>query len=84
MLRISRWSLRKLLGSRSAQVRVLQRAEKAEPYPQQILELLAVCKGNLVRAHEELTAMGAVLSYQASTAFCCRHGITQLAKEAAA
>jgi hypothetical protein len=30
-----------------------------------------------VRVHEELTAAGAVLSYQALTAFCRRHGIGQ-------
>lgn len=82
VLSISRSSIRKVFRSNSAQVPVLQRAEKAEPYRQQILELLAVCKGNLVRVHEELTAMGAVLSYQALTAFCRRHGITQAAKQA--
>ena len=37
--------------------------EKAEPYRQQILELFAQCKGNLVRVHEELVAGGAELSY---------------------
>jgi hypothetical protein len=51
--------------------------EKAEPYRQQILELLSSCKGNLVRVHEELAADGAALSYQALTAFCRRHGIGQ-------
>jgi transposase len=30
-----------------------------------------------VRVHEELTASGAVLSYQALTAFCRRHGLTK-------
>ena len=55
----------------------LHRAEKAEPYRQQILELFATCKGNLVRVHEEITASGAVLSYPALTAFCRRHGIGQ-------
>src|SRR5207302_5373121 len=65
------------LGSAfSAQVPVLQRAEKSEPYRQQILELLPRCKGNLVRVHEELTASGAVLSYQALTSFCRRHGLS--------
>jgi hypothetical protein len=53
----------------------LQRAEKAEPYRQQILELFDRCKGNLVRVHEELIAVGAQLSYPALTAFCRRHGI---------
>jgi hypothetical protein len=53
----------------------LARAEKAEPYRQQILELFEPCKGNLVRVHEELVAGGAALSYPALTAFCRRHGI---------
>jgi hypothetical protein len=55
----------------------IQRAEKAEPYRQQILDLLTSCKGNLVRVHEELTAAGAELSYPALTAFCRRQGIGQ-------
>jgi hypothetical protein len=58
-------------------VPAIQRAEKAEPYRQQILDLLSSCKGNLVRVHEELTASGAKLSYPALTAFCRRQGIGQ-------
>src|SRR5438874_7110439 len=77
LLGISRLSVRKVLRSNSAQVPMLQRAEKAEPYREQILELLARCKGNLVRVHEELLASGAVFSYQALTAFCRRHGLTE-------
>ena len=83
VLDISRASVRKVLRSNSAQVPRLERAEKAEAYRSQILELLSTCKGNLVRVHEELTAMGARLSYPALTAFCRRHGITQPVKEAA-
>jgi len=83
VLNLSRLSVRKVLRSNSAQVPVLLRAEKAEPYRQEILELLVRCKGNLVRVHEELTASGAVLSYQALTAFCRRHGITQPPPQAA-
>jgi len=55
----------------------IDRPEKAEPYRQQILELLASCKGNLVRVHEELVIAGAELSYPALTGFCRRHGIGQ-------
>jgi hypothetical protein len=55
----------------------VQRSEKAEPYRQEIVELLTKCKGNLVRVHEELAAGGAAMSYQALTAFCRRHGIGQ-------
>jgi hypothetical protein len=61
----------------------LNRPEKAEPYRQQILELMHSCKGNLVRVHEELTAGGAELSYPALTAFCRRHDIGQEPVEAA-
>ena len=60
----------------------VSRAEKAEPYRGQILELLASCKGNLVRVHEEIVAAGAQISYQALTAFCRRHGIGQEPKVA--
>ena len=76
-LGVSRLSVRRVLRARSAEVPELDRGEKAEPYRQQILELLHQCKGNLVRVHEELVAGGAELSYQALTAFCRRHGIGQ-------
>jgi len=69
--------LRRVLRSSSMEVPELVRPEKAEPYRQQILELVHQCKGNLVRVHEELASGGAELSYQALTAFCRRHGIGQ-------
>jgi hypothetical protein len=72
-----------VLRTQSTAVPEIHRAEKAEPYRQQILELLAQCKGNLVRVHEELVATGAELSYAALTAFCRRHGIGQQPPEAA-
>jgi hypothetical protein len=68
-------AVRKVLRSNSTALPEIQRAEKAEPYRQQILELFDTCKGNLVRVHEELRAGGAELSYAALTAFCRRHGI---------
>ncbi|PYT23831.1 MAG: hypothetical protein DMG57_30730, partial [Acidobacteria bacterium] len=67
VLQLSRQTVRKVLRSNSTQVPEIQRAEKAEPYRQQILELLVSCKGNLVRVHEELQAQGAVMSYAALT-----------------
>jgi predicted transcriptional regulator len=60
LLQLSRPTVRKVLRSNSTHVPEIQRAEKAEPYRQQILELLISCKGNLVRVHEELTVGGAV------------------------
>jgi hypothetical protein len=76
-MQLSRLTVRKVLRSNSAAVPEIHRAEKAEPYRQEILEFLTRCKGNLVRVHEELVARGAALSYAALTAFCRRHGIGQ-------
>ena len=75
LLNLSRHSVRKVLQANSSAVPKIGREEKATPYRQQILELLPVCKGNLVRVHEELLAGGAALSCQALTAFCRREGI---------
>jgi transposase len=77
VLKLSRLSVRKILRANSAEVPKLLRPEKAEPYRQQILELLDSCKGNLVRVQEELAASGVNLSYSTLTAFCRRHGIGQ-------
>ena len=75
VLGVSRVAIRQVLRSNSTAVPEMQRAQKAEPYRQQILELFDRCKGNLVRVHEELQADGAEMSYAALTAFCRRHGI---------
>ena len=83
VLRLSRQTIRHVLRSNSTLVPEIHRAEKAEPYRPQILDLLSTCKGNLVRVHEELTASGALLSYQALTAFCRRQGIGQAPVEPA-
>ncbi|MGZ5441415.1 MAG: IS21 family transposase [Thermoanaerobaculia bacterium] len=77
LLGISRLTVRKVLRAGSAELPQIDRPEKATAYRQQILELLASCKGNLVRVHEELVLAGAKLSYPALTAFCRRHGIGQ-------
>src|ERR1700675_3882961 len=77
VLKLSRLTVRKVLRANSTAVPEIQRTEKAEPYRQQILDLLTSCKGNLVRVHEELTADGAALSYPALTGFCRRQGIGQ-------
>jgi Helix-turn-helix domain of resolvase len=77
VLKISRGTVKKVLRSGHAAVPLIERAEKCEPYRQQILELLSSCKGNLVRVLEELSAQGANLSYSGLTAYCRRHGIGQ-------
>ena len=77
LLKVSRQSVRQVLKADSSAVPRIERAEKAAPFRQRILELLPECKGNLVRVHEELAAAGADLSYPALTAFCRREGIGQ-------
>jgi transposase len=74
-LGLSRGAVKKVIASRSVTVPPLTRAELAEPYREQILELFERCGGNLVRVHEELVVAGAELSYPALTGFCRRHGI---------
>src|SRR5260370_36153427 len=75
VLKLSRLTVRKVLRANSTQVPEIQRTEKAEPYRQQILELLISCKGNLVRVHEALTAASAWLSYPWLISFCRQQGI---------
>jgi hypothetical protein len=79
-LGISRDAVRDVVKSGTAEVPRLVRTELADGHREQILELFATCKGNLVRVHEELVAGGASLSYQALTAFCRRHEIGRPAK----
>src|SRR6476660_5869347 len=62
VLRLSRPTVRKVLRANSAEVPEIHRAEKAEPYREQIRDLLVSCKGNLVRVHEDLVGRGAVVS----------------------
>lgn len=74
-LRISRGAVRKVLSSGTPEVPRLDRPSRAQPHKEQIKELFAECKGNLVRVHEELAAQGISLSYPALTAFCRRQSI---------
>ena len=81
-LRLARGSVAKVIRLGSSEVPSSQRPEKVAQHHEEILRLHASCKGNLVRVHEELEAIGAQLSYQALTAYCRRHDIGQRPKEA--
>src|SRR5208282_221109 len=74
-LGIARDSVRRIISSGSATVPPLVRAELAEPWREQILELHCRYEGHLGRVHDALTELGATVSYPALTAFCRRHGI---------
>lgn len=74
-LGVARASVRRVIASGRAVVPELKRAQLAEPWREQILELYQRYQGHVGRVHEELIARGAALSYPALTAFCRRHGI---------
>ena len=74
-LGVARDSVRRIIRSGSASVPPLLRAELAEPWREQILELHARYEGHLGRVHDALTELGAAVSYPTLTAFCRRHGI---------
>lgn len=74
-LGIARDSVRRIISSGSSAVPPLMRAERAEPWREQILELYVRYEGHLGRVHDALSDLGVAVSYPALTAFCRRHGI---------
>ncbi len=79
-LKISRTTVKKVIRSEDPDPPQILRLSKAEPHRQEILELYAECRGNLVRVWEELQEKKVELSYPALTAFCRREGIGQKPK----
>lgn len=75
-LSVSRKAVNAVIGSGRAQVPRLVRASRMDEHRALIRELYTLCRGNLVRVHEELVAAsGQELSYTALTAFCRKEGI---------
>ncbi len=74
-LDVARSTVRQVIDNGSAAVPPLVRAELAEPWREQILELYTRYQGHLGRVHEALTQAGAAVSYPALSAFCRKHGI---------
>lgn len=74
-LKVSRNAVRRVLRSGQAEVPTLERPEKLAPHLDRIRELHGLCKGNLVRVHEELVNEGVEAGYPSLTAFCRRHEI---------
>jgi transposase len=80
-LGVSRGTVKRVLKAGTAAGKAIVRREKAEPHAERIQTLYLTCKGNLVRVHEELAAVGIHLSYPTLTRFCRRRGIGQTPKE---
>jgi hypothetical protein len=74
-LKVARATVRQVIRSGHRSVPPLLRAERCEPWREQILELHAQYQGHLGRVYDELLKGGATLSYPALTAFCRRHRI---------
>jgi hypothetical protein len=79
-LKISRSAARDIIAGGESNAPTITRPEKAEAHREEIVELYARCKGNLVRVHEELVKSGGKLSYQALTGFCRRHELGRAPK----
>jgi hypothetical protein len=74
-LKVARATVRQVIRSGHRTVPPLLRAQRCEPWREQILQLHAQYQGHLGRVYEELLKSGATLSYPALTAFCRRHRI---------
>lgn len=75
LLNVARNTVNQVIASQARKPPPILRPEKAEPYREEILELYRLCKGNLVRVHEELEEQGVQLAYPTLTRFCRKHGI---------
>lgn len=74
-LKIARRTVRRVIDSGESVPPPIVRAELAEPWRDQILELYSRFQGHMARVHEELVKRGANLSYSALTSFCRKHEI---------
>lgn len=79
----SRNTVRRVLTSGSVEAPALEREESAEPHEERIRGLYVLCRGNLVRVHEELATAGVHIPYSTLTGFCRRRGLGQKPKERA-
>ncbi len=79
-LGLSRNAVKRVLVGGQDEVPQLERAEKADSYRDQILDLFARCEGNRVRVYEELVKLGAAFGYSTLTAWLKREGIGEAVK----
>jgi hypothetical protein len=80
-LRISPNTVRDVIEQGVAEAPPLERPSCADPHRERIVELYAACRGNLVRVHEALAALGVSIPYSTLTGFCRREGIGVLPKK---
>jgi len=62
-VRVSRWFVGEVVNSQSGEMPESNRGSKPEAHRDRIIEEIDLCKGNLVRVHEELCDTGIDLTY---------------------
>ena len=80
---VSRNAVRRVLREGHSQVPTLVREESLTDHLERVRALHQSCQGNLVRVAEELAAHDIVVAYSTLTAFCRRHDIGVVPKQAA-
>jgi transposase len=83
VLGISRNAVRSVIRGGTSEVPKLVRVTTLDGHLDTIRELYLSTRGNLVRVHEELEALGVDVGYPTLTAFCRRHGIGTTPKKPA-
>lgn len=68
-LRVSRWLVREVVNSQSADLPESKRASEPEKHRERIIEEITSCKGNLVRVQEELKDDNIDLPYSTLTRY---------------
>lgn len=69
---VSRTTVKRVLAQGQAEPPPIVRPELLAAHREQIRELFGRCKGNRVRVHEELRALGVEVAYSTLTEFCRR------------
>lgn len=81
---VARKSVQRVLASGRAEVPTIERPDQLSAHVEQVRALHGICKGNLVRVHEELAARhGIEVPYTTLTRFCRKAEIGVAPKQAA-
>jgi len=72
---ISRNAVKRVLRSGEAAVKAAERSTSLDAHVDKVRGLFVLCRGNLVRVHEELASAGVDVGYSTLTRFCRTHGL---------
>ena len=80
-LGVARQSVRDVIAAGTDVIPELHRPTAIDPHHDRVVELHRICRGNLVRVHEELAAEGIDTPYSTLTRYCRTRGIGQRPKK---